>query len=442
MHLCKDITEYINSICSQIRWKKAHERIAEEIEAHIIDSRDAYIAQGQDEPTATKKAIADTGDATALGLGFDRIHRPKPQWIMLAAVAAFLAVGIVASLLLHDGVDIQRRLIFTAVGIVVMFAAYFADFTILGRHSILILFGVIVTAVALLIYTGGNWAHPILSVFPLLFPLVFAPCIFALRNKGIAGIVWAIVIYIVLCFTAALLHTTGLLTFMVAGVLLLSVAILKGWFGVNKILNMVIAWLPFLAITISGIILNRGTLTRSFNPHLDPLGSGFVALQTRRAISGAVFLGEGAVNTDFVPDRISNSLLTSVLSYYGWLPFLLIIGTLILFIIFGTKKAYHQKNKLGLMVSLAVLITFAIQVIAYTVYNLGLPIAIMSLPLISPGNAAMVVNMGLIGFMLSVFRTGDVIVEKEVLADAEQNKILTWQDGKLIINTKAFQNRL
>jgi len=440
MHSCKDITEYINSICTQIRWGRAHERVAEEMEDHIIDSRDAYIAQGLDEPTATKKAIADTGDATALGLDFDRVHRPKPQWLMLAAVAAFLAIGIIASIL-FDGGDIGRRLIFTAVGIAVMFAAYFADFTILGKYSVLIFFGFITVAVVLLINTPINWFHhTFINASLLLFPLVFASCLFGLRGKRIAGVILATGAYLILCFVAALFSATGLFIFMIAGVLLLSIAILKGWFNANKILSLAIAWLPFLVITISGIISGSARLIYSFNPHLDPLGSGFVAIQTRRVISGAVFLGEGTVNTDFIPDRISNSLLTRVIAYYGWLPFLFLIIAIVAFIILGTKKAFYKKNNFGLMVSLAVLITFTIQAIAYTAYNLGVTIAAMSLPLISPGNAAMVVNMGLIGFMLSVFRSGDVVMEKIISADEKSSKIFTWEDGKLIIDVKAWRD--
>lgn len=42
--------------------------------------------------------------------------------------------------------------------------------------------------------------------------------------------------------------------------------------------------------------------------------------------------------------------------------------------------------------------------------------------------------MALIGFMLSVFRTGDAIVDKDIALSKKQGGIVTWHDGKLTIN--------
>ena len=58
------------------------------------------------------------------------------------------------------------------------------------------------------------------------------------------------------------------------------------------------------------------------------------------------------------------------------------------------------------------MMTFCIQVIIYISFNLGIPLAApISLPLISHGNVATVINLILIGVMLSVFRTGDVVTD-------------------------------
>ena len=105
------INEYVNVVCHQIRWKKAHFRISEEMQNHIIDGRDSYMAQGLDESTATEKALADTGDATEIGTQLDRIHRPKPQWGMFVATAILLILGLSDNQfqILIMGFSVKRR---------------------------------------------------------------------------------------------------------------------------------------------------------------------------------------------------------------------------------------------------------------------------------------------------------------------------------------------
>ena len=77
------IKEYAVLVSQQIRWKKARNRVLEEITDHIVDGRDYYIAQGIDEQLATDKAIVDTGDYMIIGSELNRVHRPKPQWVIV-----------------------------------------------------------------------------------------------------------------------------------------------------------------------------------------------------------------------------------------------------------------------------------------------------------------------------------------------------------------------
>lgn len=434
----KDIRNYVDAICQQIRWKKAHERISEEMTCHILDSRDGYIEQGFDMQTATTKAIADTGDATTLGTSFDRIHRPKPQWGMLAAVAAFIVLGVIISVLLNDGGDMQRRLIFTAIGIGIMSATYFADFTVLGKHPRSIFFAIILVSLLFLIFFQRfNWLtwHDFRvygAALSLLFPLAIGLCTFALRNKGILGFILSGVAFMALCFLALLITFTAFFHLLVIGAIILLVALHKNWFGIIKRYRLLLTFIPIVSVILlviayivrsSAFQIARFTALR--NPMSDPLGMGFQAVIIRDVVSGAAWLGEGtALNSflrdgstltasEFLPAATTDVMLTTMLYYYGWIPLAIILCALFAFMATGFKRAFKQKSGLGFFVSFAVLATFSFQVLTYVVFNLGFTFTLISLPLISPGNAAIVVNLGLIGFMLSVFRTGDAIVEKK-----------------------------
>jgi cell division protein FtsW (lipid II flippase) len=119
----------------------------------------------------------------------------------------------------------------------------------------------------------------------------------------------------------------------------------------------------------------------------------------------------------------------------GWIAFLGIIIALLFFIVKGFSLCFKQKSSLGLFVSLSIMITFTIQMLIYVVFNLGFQlISPLSLPLISYGNTATVINLGLIGLMLSVFRTGDMV--KGEGGPCKNNKLFSWNNGKLTIDFK------
>lgn len=69
---------------------------------------------------------------------------------------------------------------------------------------------------------------------------------------------------------------------------------------------------------------------------------------------------------------------------------------------------------------MAVLVTFTMEVILYVITNLGLPImGSLTLPFISYSGMSTIVNMTLIGIMLSVFKSGDIVKDSLLLPNNE-----------------------
>jgi cell division protein FtsW (lipid II flippase) len=165
----------------------------------------------------------------------------------------------------------------------------------------------------------------------------------------------------------------------------------------------------------------------------------------RRLLNGAVFFGRGNIPSEYVVGVTepysffyTDLILTALISLLGWVTFAVIVSGLFFFIVKGFMRCFKQKSSLGLFVSIAIMMTFCMQVISYVAYNLGFLFAApISLPLISYGNTATVINLVLIGFMLSVFRTGDVVVDGQIPTITKLNKFISWNDGKLIINFKS-----
>jgi len=391
MLLPDKINEYVTSVSQQIRWKKARARVSQEITNHIVDGRDSYMAQGLDEQTATDKAITDTGDSMDIGLQLDRIHRPKPQWTMFAWVAAFALMGLFISIVIFDNPHVTssmvtQRIMITAVGVVIMMATYFADFTILGKYPREICLGV---GSLMAIIHGMNplTTHFVvlnmgfqLETFALVLPVVFAPIIYISRDKKYLGFLACLLTYGLLCVVTLISdQLSGFIHFMIIGTALMLIATAKNWFGINKLTGVVMVIIPHIIFFASMIFIfwNRSLPARMvgiIDPHSDPMGAGFATLQVRELLSNAVFLGEG-VMPEFFPQAwlYSDYVLLTIIYRFGWLAFVMVMGALMLFIGTTTVRCMQQKSGLGFFVSIAVVLTLSAQIFMYVIFNMGVP---------------------------------------------------------------------
>lgn len=140
------ITEYLEVVRQQIRWKKAQSPVLEEINNHITDQKNAFVSEGLNEEVATDKAIAEMGDPIVVGEQLDRAHRPRPDWPLFVITATMLLLGLaiqffVGPNILNGAGMFEKQIVWAGIAILVMFAAYFLDFTIIGKYPKLMFLG-------------------------------------------------------------------------------------------------------------------------------------------------------------------------------------------------------------------------------------------------------------------------------------------------------------
>lgn len=445
----KKIKDYIDSVCREIKWKKSHSYIANELENHIIDQQDAFMKEGLNENTALESAIKEMGDPIDVGSELDRIHKPKVEWSIIGLASILLLLGLIIQTMVIGGAEtnIGRIVIYSGLGIVAMIAAYLSDYTIIGKYPNRLFFGFLAIVLGVSIISPQVRGQTFYTKFVLLlYPTIFAGIIYSMRDKGYLGIVLCGVFMVIsyIAFLPFALASTYFL-YSLLSLVLLTVAILKGWFNVNKAKGMLLIYIP----TVMGVLVLLPAIFRSspyildrfthaFNPSLDPLGHGWMSGLTRDIISNAKFIGEGlgsssgymvpAINTDF--------LLTYLVHRFGWIAFIFIVSILTLLIIKSFRLCLKQDSILGSLVSLSVVLTISAQILMYIGYNLGFQlIAPLTLPLVSYGGMGTIINMLLIGIMLSVFKWGNLVKDSVLLSS--NKKFLTMSDGKIIIDFKS-----
>ncbi len=470
MNVSDAFHRYAEKVCEQIRWKKAHPAVAQEIEDHLTDQKNAYLAAGDSESIAEEKALLQMGDPISVGAALDQTHKPAPQWGIIGLVLLlFVLGGIIQVLLLktipagNDALAMrsaQVLFVFLPLSLATFVGMYFLDFSFFGKHPYVLPLGLLMVDLAAhlfgVFYGGKRWL--ILGSFALsplalslLFPLAFCGLFYRLRSQGRKGYLISGVLAAVFCLFLSYCHTfSGVLTFVFSVGVLMLVASKKKWFDKQR--NMFL--LLFLLAVVCLIVLlmfyapfryQFAFRARTiFLPNSDVAGDGYVPAQLRAAISHSVFLGKGKDIVGISPILIeipgmlrSDYLLTYLTYHYGWAVSGGLVLLLAVFLGLGFRKALKQKSIFGQMVSLTILCTFTAEILLYIPANLGIwLIAPIALPFLSYGATALLINMALAGVLLSVFRTGEVYRDTAPHPIFSDSKFIQWADGKLTITFK------
>lgn len=443
-------TEYARTVASQLRWKRAQNMVEREMTTHLLDQRDALIAEGMSEADAERESLRLTGDPAEIGTSLDRVHRPKPAWsiiifTVLLAVGGFLLRNMLSRYLYFDYI-LEKELVLLAVAFAAFAGAYFLDFTILAKFAEAGYLGAVLSTFGLCILFGSTMGKFISAQFStLLYPLTFAAVIWKLRGRRHFGLLIAGGALTLQAFTCLFIPSMfGFISTVVCGVALIIAAAAEDWFDTGRKRALLIVITTFLTITLVLIIL---AITHApqrvellLNPHSDPNGAGWIYIQVREALSHAKLIGrcESAALDILSQMHSSDNMLVLLVCNFGWLPFFALMAAFAVFFILILRLCLRQKSMLGRLVSLAVLLTLGAQTVLYSAAGLGWALfAVYSLPLISPGGSALVINMALIGCMLSVFRTGALMSDtRQARSLLNIPNFIRIEDGELILSFK------
>ncbi|MGI6180578.1 MAG: permease prefix domain 1-containing protein [Agathobaculum sp.] len=418
MRLPEALQQWLDTAAGQMRWKRARPVAAKELADHMEDQYAAFLEDGMEEDAAAAATVREMGDPVETGTRLDRAWRPQPNWVMLGLVLAIAAVGCVLQYLLRTNSDLMWYTLLGhyAVGAVCLLAAYFVDYTLLGRHLWIVL-GVWFAAVLLGHRIHAFWreADVLVSVgTPVLwtFPLLLAGLIYRMRGKGMEGVANCLMAVVAVALLARfgimeVVYDRALLA--TCGVILL-IAVWHGVFGPRRAGHMALAALPI------GYAAVRQAMDAVFYADLMSDAKYQYSAMThviRHLLYGTEipFGGEIAAHPaeSFAQSAdTADHLLTLAQLRWGWLAVLAVLLPLLILFGRGLLQAGRQSGQLAWLVSHAVVLTLAAQTLIYLFVDLGLigNAFATGLPLLSYGGAYLCQTMLLLGVLLSAQRCG------------------------------------
>ena len=412
--------DFLNIVADQIRWRKARTGLMEELSTHMQEQAEAFMAEGMMTDEAEREAVRQMGDPVTIGTELDHIHRPRPQWAMMGFAVILLAVCGILRCVLIDPITMVsdpwfRGLCSIVLGTIAMLFAYYIDISFLGKW-IKFLFPLFCLGVLLLfpITPRLNNAYWMVKQVMLLFPAFLATWIWFQRGRGWRGALCSLIAAgagLCVAFAIPCTFTVALILFstLILGVFFSA----RDWFCIGK--KKCFALTVIIATASFGCLVWRRWYfwEYAFFPERAPNSAGYFAFMLRKALSCADWIGtantaawemeQGMPWVKLVPELEGDALLVNMICRFGWLPFLALMIAFAGFFIWAIWKTISLRQSLGKAVAAAAITTLLAQCAASLLVTFGMPIMSASFPLLV-GNWAAVLNMSLIGLLLSAFR--------------------------------------
>ena len=410
--------EYLKNLLDQIRCKKAHAAIREELESHISDQIEDNMEAGMTREEAEKAAVCDMGDPVTTGISLDQIHRPKMAWQMIVLMAVIMLAGV----LIHWMMGAPVACMQTISGFCLMLFICHLDYTRIAAIAKVIAVGIILVGIYALFFGvsfGGNiWVASLLRLrismfsFLMLYVPVYGAILYSYYGEGYKGLVKAVLWAVPPLLIALMMPSLTLfLILSVCMVSLLVLAVVKKWFQVKQKRVTIGAAILVLAITgILQIVNAPYQMDRIRNFLAGDVESNYVTNAIKNCFAGSILIGKGVEELKTtLPDYNNSFILAYLTGTYGYIICAAVCAVLVLLTVAIFSIVFRQKNQLGMMMGFGSGMILFTNIAINLLENFGiLPPSQTFLPFFSKGGSCMYVCYILMGVILSVYRYKDV----------------------------------
>lgn len=439
-----ELHEYLDTLSEQIRCKKARPMVVEEIENHINDQAEAYIKNGMEKDEAVNRAVLEMGDPVETGVALDRVHRPRMQWELIILAALLSMIGLIMQITIFktgclsndtNATTIRDSLIGNAVlntliGFAVIAVTCAIDYTFLGKHPVIIWWSACICILAyhfMQNYLPNSLRFTFGYCIATLMTPLFAAMVFCFRGKGMKGLLICMAHYVAAMFSIIPTLSTagGIIELSIAVLFILTISILKGWFGEKKAGKLALIWTPAIAFpgilivsafhTESGLLLREYQAARIRSLFAQSDESYYIKV-IREELNHISLFGNKELPLESLPAIQNDYMVTSMLMYFGVVFTVAVLGIVAFFLWKAFRLSFKQKNQLGSVISLSCVCLLFVKSIFYLLSNIAVfnVFAQMSMPFLSYGLGNAVVNGVLTGLLLSVYRNTDIVSEKNI----------------------------
>lgn len=421
-----NIKSFLNEVCGQIKYKPAKQEISNELELHIRELKDDYLASGMEEKEAEEKAVSKMGNAKYIGNRLNRIHRPKLNWQLLLATVILIFFGLIVSTfkqyITHSGY-IGNTIIYIVFGLIIGIIIYLFDYKQIIKYSNIIY--ITATLMMLLPFLGLGLTLNGKNFINIL-GITFSPCIIAVplyiiafsgyiynldKNNGVKiKLIKIIITSIVSLLLVGILPSTEYVILL--GIIYLVITTIKIIKDNKKIMKKLALAYSTTLILILVLICGLNAFRLENNKRLENIGGQISNIQ-RDVLKHAKFIGEANSQTfkdeEMLISNESNYTFIYLLGKMGIIFSVVLVFTIIvtcLLLIINIKRIKEMYGKY-LVIGLSTL--FILESITNILTNIETNIAIdINLPFVTYGAVYFLINCFSMAIILSIYRRKNI----------------------------------
>ncbi|MBZ9607717.1 FtsW/RodA/SpoVE family cell cycle protein [Clostridium estertheticum] len=416
------ISEYIDYVCSFVKYKEAHKEIQEELSSHIEDIVDEYSEKGISQEESVNKAVNRVGDGITVGKQLNIAHKGTPDWITLILTILLVNTGVALMYLMQykssyrsSDYLFNHSLLYAAIGTICIVVLYFFDYRKLQRYSKHIFVGMCLLFILSFFISNPINGSLFISVGRFTFDIkaislyVFIIALAGIFNNydwnkkmNLIKAVGYLIIPMLLMLAALGLGYCGI--YFIAFIVLALKSNMKKRYAIYIFAFNTICLLFFFVSEPYRIARFMGFL----KPFFDPEGAGYLGVQMYKITHTSGIFGHGfSANKALLQLPVMES--TLVFSYivhtFGWLGAAVIISIIVSFICRILHISKYVRDNYGRLLISGLISIFIVQFAANILMNVNIfPVIGIALPFISYGGSLCLVNMMSIGIIMSVYR--------------------------------------
>ena len=421
--------EYIKKLLEQVRFKKAHKGIEDELRAHIEDQIEENIASGMDRKAAEKAAVADMGDPVEVGISMDRIHKPQMAWSMIiAAIIVGILGSVIHILITKEAVSIGKEIyvsgsdkyiLYTVFGVITMVLFYLIDYTNIAKYSkliVVVLLALFMLAINDTLVVIGHEEILASSLMLLTVP-AYAGIIYKYKGEGFGALIKSILWIIIPCGIVFLKFQKMPAVVMVISMLAqLTIAIVKGWIKVPKISAIASIWAFFTVIPVAIFVFmfKLGLMAEyqmdRIRAMLNTDSEAYYTIRMVRDITKSVSQ-PGKASSEIIgvlPNPDSYYILTYILATWGEVMLIAVITVVAAVIVAGFVISSKAKNQLGVVMGSGCMMALTVNAFANMCAGFGItPYFSSFFPFISSGGSNLLISYAFLGIIMSIYKYKD-----------------------------------
>lgn len=207
---------------------------------------------------------------------------------------------------------------------------------------------------------------------------------------------------------------TAILLVFIAAAMLFAAGVL--WWKFALVFIAAVASIPFAWDRLH--TYQQARVLTLFNPERDPLGAGYQIMQSKIALGSGGIWGKGFLlgtqsHLNFLPEKHSDFIFTTLGEEFGLVGGLILLGLYSAILIYGFAVAFRARSQFGRLLAVGITTTFFLYVFINIAMVMGLiPVVGVPLPLISWGGSAMVSILIGFGLILSVYIHRDIPIPR------------------------------